>query len=250
MSRQLGLPTDTQNRVQADFERKAAAAIAAHIPLVENRVRAHALPAGKWHPYGFAVFHLTEIEGLGKLRLHFWPRDLRRVLPGSPQVHCHSWRLYSTVLAGVYRDMRYDVNILPAAEHSKPGARAHTPYAIEYGRDGAPDSFVTFGDLVSVRPLTRATRESVGTVHTMKPGQFHASPVPRTSFCATLLIMSPDVQGFNNVFVGNSKFGLKQHTRPKIEPHEVDLMCSQFIAATQPRQRISLSPPSRISGLT
>src|ERR1017187_10377478 len=62
---------------------------------------------GRWHPNGFAVFHIGDAKGLGEMRLHVWPRGKRVGLVGQPAIHSHPWDLCSLVVAGCYRDTLY-----------------------------------------------------------------------------------------------------------------------------------------------
>lgn len=62
----------------------------------------------RWHPNGFAVFHIHEDHDLGNLRLHIWPDTARVNRPGGAPIHTHAWHLCSRVLSGTYTETIYE----------------------------------------------------------------------------------------------------------------------------------------------
>lgn len=60
-----------------------------------------------WHPTGFMVLPLWDIEGLGLVRLHIWSEGLRPKREGNPEIHSHCFHLTSYVLEGLYVEHQY-----------------------------------------------------------------------------------------------------------------------------------------------
>ena len=94
----------SKNDAFDEFQRRAQVLVADRIDHACELIRTRGLVNGLWHPNGFATFVLEDIEDFGLLRVHFWPRGLRRSVPHHPQIHQHCFHLYSHVLAGTYRE--------------------------------------------------------------------------------------------------------------------------------------------------
>lgn len=110
----------------------------------------------RWHPTGFAVFHLCDLGAGQRLRLHVWPYGNRPIVSGHPPIHSHHWDLHSMVLAGTYVDILYEDDQLEG-----------DPYFLhEYAY--SPD-----GDSVSPTGTTRLRESGRRSVRT---GEFHSIP--------------------------------------------------------------------------
>ncbi|MGP4014653.1 hypothetical protein [Saccharopolyspora sp. 5N708] len=151
--------------------------------------RAAALRA-KWHPNGFAVFHLGTMPGGGRLRLHIWPTIERVARPKHPSVHCHEWHLASRVLAGVYTDVLYDA--APVAGSAQSWLRG---FLIRY-QPGRPDIIERSGDAYQIAERERRT-VTAGETHCIEAGVFHETTVDSTGFAATLALTSGSVSGIS-----------------------------------------------------
>lgn len=173
---------------------------------------------GKWHPNGFAVFHLGDLEGLGRLRLHLWPRGLRIALEGQPAIHSHPWDLCSLVIAGCYRDTLYRVR-----EFDVDGPGRLRGFDVRFGRSGEGDT---------VYPLERWYEVAVsdertimeGNSHQVAAGVLHESPIPLDSFVATLLITSEVVDMSKLLLIGDGKFGQRLYARPTVSVEQLEYM--------------------------
>lgn len=146
------------------------------------------IEVGRWHPFGFAVFTLRTLSDESTLRLHIWPVGLRRSRPGHPRVHAHDWHLVSLILAGEYRDQRL------VDPRSRAPGRIVTADVYNVLPSGA-------GADVFARRIGETVRGRVGPVRKFGPGQahsipagdYHVSPIPASSFAATLVLTSAPV---------------------------------------------------------
>lgn len=143
----------------------------------------------RWHPNGFAVFHLGPGPGGGKLRLHIWPTIERVTRPKHPAVHRHEWHLASRVVAGVYTDVLYNVSL---ATGSAEGRLQHG-FVIRY-QPGQPDVIERSSDVYRVVERERRT-VSAGETHCIQAGVFHETTVDSTDFAGTLVLTSGSIDG-------------------------------------------------------
>lgn len=59
------------------------------------------------HRNGFVKLVLSDVPGVGRTRLHFWPTERRQYV--GEDIHSHRWRMCSTVLLGQFEERRYRV---------------------------------------------------------------------------------------------------------------------------------------------
>jgi hypothetical protein len=147
--------------------------------LVFDLLSRGALPSGKWHPTGFAVFHLVDIE-CGHVRFHVWPQDLRRTRASHPSIHCHDWHLASLVLAGTYQERLF--------EQTSQGSSGLflEMYQVTYQTDGLEGINKTGEHCeLTVGPVQTFT---TGQLHYIKAGVFHETHIADRAFVATVLI--------------------------------------------------------------
>lgn len=145
---------------------------------------------GQWHPLGFMSFKLGTITDFGTLRLHIWPKDLRRQSPRGPKIHDHAWHLSSLVLSGTYTDTLYEVEEVAGA-YTETQRNAADLLRVYRPKLQTTSTFLdTDGTCAKATPYqTReipADRTHVIPVHT-----FHTTDVPTAIFAATLMIESP-----------------------------------------------------------
>lgn len=62
-----------------------------------------------WHPLGFVSCVIKEVPSNYVVRLHYWPKNERRVKNPHWPIHTHSYKLNSLVLSGEVRDLQYGV---------------------------------------------------------------------------------------------------------------------------------------------
>ncbi|MDT9409728.1 hypothetical protein [Corynebacterium rouxii] len=138
----------------------------------------------RWHPNGFAVFHIHEDHDLGNLRLHIWPDTARVNRPGGAPIHTHAWHLCSRVLSGTYTETIYEeVN-----SGTGSGKRYHRG-TINYLEDR--NSITNSGDSL-LRPAfkMKATERKY---HEVLAGVPHETYISEGEFTATILITSPPI---------------------------------------------------------
>lgn len=216
-------------RSYLDFLRDARAAVDRHVDLAVDMIGKGDIPAGLWHPNGFATFEVATIEGLGLMRLHVWPRSLRVIRARQPRIHKHCFNLYSRVLAGVYRECQYAIRDelwpVPMQESGS--------YLKEYlvcPSVGEGIDRVLEGDRwLHVRPCLTDLRFPAGTWHELEVGKFHATPIPKRDFCVTLAVLSVPVENESDVLLGSPGFHLEVPTRRPVTEIQWATICDQFI---------------------
>lgn len=157
------------------------------------------LGSGTWHPNGFQVFRLLDIEDVGLLRLHVWPNGLRRVRRQQPVVHSHIFHLYSLVLVGEYREKFFRVR-----ETGASGAPGWSGWEVLPPRGDNVDRLAPESAVYSVESMGRVARCQAGTAHDMPAGVYHATLIPRGKCCVTLALLSRPVLGQRDHMVGRS----------------------------------------------
>ncbi|MFJ4627903.1 hypothetical protein [Streptomyces sp. NPDC088847] len=195
-------------------------------------IRAGRLGRGLWHPTGFATFEIAQVPALGLVRVHFWPDGLRRGLPSHPSIHQHCFNLYSRVLAGEYRESQYGA-VDPSRHDPRvpPGARRLRVYQVRPTGVMGKDELYETGEDLNVVPTLRAARFPAGTWHEVPVHTFHATPIARNRFCATLAVLSLPVPGAADVLLGQPGGGSSVSLRRVVSDGEQELMRCQFIAA-------------------
>ncbi|MET9218563.1 hypothetical protein ACIQCJ_01955 [Streptomyces sp. NPDC093221] len=246
----LSIPEPGREPAHLSFLGEAAAVTEDLLAGTVATIRAGRLGRGLWHPTGFATFEIAQVPGLGLVRVHFWPHGLRRGLPGHPTIHQHCFRLYSRVLAGEYRESQYGA-VDPGPRGAPPGARRLRVYEVRPTGMMGKDELYETGEDLDVVPTLRAARFPAGTWHEVPVGTFHATPIARNRFCATLAVLSLPVTGAADVLLGHPGGGSSASVRRVVSDGEQDLMCRQFIAATDSTvsepaasDRASLGPAS------
>lgn len=136
---------------------------------------------GKWHPNGFAVFHINDHHELGNLRLHIWPDTERIIRPDDAPIHTHAWHLCSRILVGTYAETLYE-KIGPESVEASEYYSASIDYLVD------KDSF-SASDNAFLRPLA-TTQDTAGGIHTVPAGVPHETHIEEGIFVATLLIAS------------------------------------------------------------
>ncbi len=160
---------------------------------------------GTWHPNGFAVYRLGDLRDidfrrqlglsetenlsmLANLRIHVWPKGFRQVFDRHPRIHCHSWWLYSHILAGQYEDKIFHKANTPTAKSTEVFEHDVEYINVECARI-APN-----GKTIHIEP-TKDRSKFPGQYHFMAPNLYHETTIDEKAFCATLLFMSANKPG-------------------------------------------------------
>lgn len=202
----------------APFCQQAEQALRKRAVEIGEEVAADGLPPGRWHPYGFAVFKLDPLPGIGSLRFHVWPRNYRRQRAEHPPVHEHEWHLAGLVLAGTYSDEIFQVA-------STDDATDVFLYDITSGADGH-DWFKATGQRVQLSSKGR-TDYGPGDIHFIEAGVFHSTPIPESTFAATLVATSASVQR-HRAIAGSLTDAGEGYTRPAVDQAERQLLIDQL----------------------
>lgn len=162
--------------------------------------------SGRWNPGGFMVFPLGLTEDSSSLRLHISPAGARRDILNGPFIHNHGWHLASLVLAGIYSDIIYSVEQIPA-NVVEPGDELLQIYETIRNSDGK-DSLVTSGTMVIVKP-TESRSIKAGNCHTIEAiNTYHKPTTPSEKLAATLVLDSPAFTNTTHVLlnaIGDNK---------------------------------------------
>lgn len=179
------MPYDpNQENYQAFQERARSALEEEAIRLFEQGFEQLSSLESRWHPNGFAVFHLNDHHELGNLRLHIWPDTTRVNRPEGAPIHTHAWHLCSRVLAGTYIETIY-------GEDSSGTVSAKRYYrgTINYLED---KNSITDPGSSLLRP-TIEVEVTEGKYHEVAAGVPHETCISEGEFTATLLITSPPI---------------------------------------------------------
>lgn len=169
----------------------------------------------RWHPNGFAVFHIHEDHDLGNLRLHIWPDTLRLSRPEGEYVHTHAWNLCSRILAGNYAETLYE-ETPPETADAEHYYSAIINYRVD--RNSILDPSTAW-----LRPTVK-TQAASGDHHEVAAGVPHQTHITAGKFTATLLFTSPPV--LNTVMVYSPrKIHPNNYQRPMLtEAQKTDLL--------------------------
>jgi hypothetical protein len=183
--------------------------------------------AGTWHPNGFATFEIELVDGLGLIRLHVWARHLRRSVPRHPEIHSHSFPLYSRVLCGTYRENQYEASETTAAG----GMCAYR--VVPTGR-GGPDVLQPSESRYTATPiLAEDAVFPAGSWHDLPAGVFHSTLIPPDDFCATIAVLGRHLPGVTDVLLGEAGFEQLNRSRARLTPAELTEIRRQFNAESQ-----------------
>lgn len=231
------LPVRSRDPLHLRFLDEAAVATQDLLAETVARIRAGRLGRGMWHPTGFATFEVAHVPSLGLVRVHFWPAGLRRGLPGHPPIHQHCFRLFSRVLAGEYRESQY--RALEPASNAADEATAHARqlrvYEVRATGVMGKDELRELDEDLDVVPTIRALRFPAGSWHEVPVHTFHATPIPRSRFCATLAVLSLPVPGAHDVLLGHPGSGSSVNKRLVVSAEDQELMSRQFVDSSEPR---------------
>lgn len=151
---------------------------------------------GRWHPSGYTVHSLGTHPDLGSLRLHVWPRDLRRsdtrdTPPDLPRdVHDHVLHIASRAIAGVFEDDIFKVERVGRDFTDEEVALQglHRVYTFP-DDDPSTGTLVTDGRVVRATPIAHRVVPK-GSTHEIEAGVFHAPAIPEDTLAATLSFSS------------------------------------------------------------
>ncbi len=128
------------------------------------------------HPLGFLCVPVWRF-GDGGVCVHVWTRQVPAARPTTSQVHCHSWDLYSLVLAGeVHNHLPRVVPVAPVRMATVPTAPAATHRLFEVHSHHDVDEIQATGELVRCEP-GRVESVRAGDVYTMAAGTFHLTDI-------------------------------------------------------------------------
>lgn len=219
-----GAATCCDDTEYLEFLTEARREVLTHMDIACGMLEATRLGIGRWHPNGFAAFDVAMVEGVGLIRLHFWPKGLRRNVSRHPPIHNHSFHLYSKVLLGAYRESRYEVgDASDTRSHSAPLRQ----YLVVPARNDGVDR-LDVGGWVGVRSITSRLSFEARTWHGLPAGWYHSTPIPISTLCATMVMLGVPYEGIGTVLVGREGFDIEQRCRPIVEGAELEVIYEQF----------------------
>jgi hypothetical protein len=163
-----------------------------------------------WHPTGFVVLNLLDVEGLGLVRLHIWSRSQRQKRVGNPEVHVHVFHLTSYVLMGTYTEHQYVQHVTGDGDLSG--------YAVVPPNGDGVDRLVADGSRYSLELIkTESTTE--GAYHHLPAGVYHMTDNPEGATCATVALLSRPQPGQTDHLIGPESHGGLASKRERVETH-------------------------------
>ena len=199
------------------FCRSAEEYLRSRAPEVAQEVVHAGFPAGRWHPYGFAVFKLANAGELGTMRLHIWSAGKRIAWPNHPPVHEHEWHIAGLVLAGTYIDEEFDASV---------GAGPDALPVVEIDSVEGRDVFRPTAQLLRLETDGRRAYRP-GEIHFVRAGAYHASPIPEGTFAATLALTSTPAQ-LRRSIAGLPVAGQREYSRPLVSDEDAARLRNEF----------------------
>ncbi|WP_157365100.1 hypothetical protein [Arthrobacter sp. QXT-31] len=164
----------------------------------------------RWHPNGFAVFHIDDHHKLGQLRLHIWPNSPRVLRPDAPPIHSHVWHLCSQVLVGTYSETLFEEIQGPGLEVQEYQS-ADIDYLVDRNSFGPTKTSL-------IRPTSTVT-VSAGQLHVVEAGIPHETQIQSEAFVATLMIASHPRMQKATVY-SDSQIASNSYDRPLVPQEE------------------------------
>lgn len=130
-----------------------------------------------WHPLGFVSCVIRGELGQYVVRVHYWPRDERRVKNPDWPIHTHVYALSSFVLSGVVRDLQY--GLVPGDQY--------VIYRVRYY--GGDSEIVRTNKCTGIEVASDQLRKG-GEQYWVEQGVFHQTQVPREKSAVTLVVLS------------------------------------------------------------
>ncbi len=185
-------------------------------------------PAGKWHPNGFAVFYIRDIENIGKLRLHVWPKGIRIALDGQPKIHSHPWDLCSLVIAGVYQDTIYE-----SVRYEEFSPERQQEFRLKFGSPMEGDQ-LKLVDAWHTIIESRRRKISQGNCHCLSAGVLHSTNIPIDEFVITIMLSGLNANFEKLMLIGDRHFGERSYVRPEVAMEHI-VNIQSFIAKNTQR---------------
>jgi len=191
--RQIHQFTSAEHLLRADefFDRASVMLDKLGIPVLDNARSILDSHSGRWNPMGFMVLSLGSHPELGILRLHIWPKDLRKVTPKGEPIHNHAWHLESRILEGEYTDEIYVVGEHEPSledENERKERGFLRVFNVGFGERGG--TLETDGSCVKVAVGEYRTAKS-GEHHSIEQGVFHKTTIAHDKLVATLVFDAP-----------------------------------------------------------
>ncbi|PXX09241.1 hypothetical protein [Mycolicibacterium moriokaense] len=203
-----------QNAEFFDFIDRGAAIVSECESDVFHLAKSDGLPPGFWHPTGFMTFEVMSVLGLGLVRLHCWLKGIRRERPNHADIHQHCFDLYSKVLCGRYLEDQYAI-----VEECAPSSQFST-YSVQPNYGKGYDDLVEMPLPGRIEIIANNVETQAGSAHWLPAGVFHATPIPQSEFCCTLVVMSLPRQGFQDVLIGRKGLDVSRSARVPVAASE------------------------------
>lgn len=130
-----------------------------------------------WHPLGFVSCVIEDIPSNNTIRLHYWPKRIRRVKNPDWPIHTHSYTLNSLILKGKVRDLQYRTV----------SGIGKWIYLVNYFEGGS--EIIRTKDEIQVIIESDEIR-CCGEQYQVPRGTFHQTQVPINESAVTIVILS------------------------------------------------------------
>ncbi len=209
------------------FERAGAMLDQLSIPVLDNIKSILDNGSGRWNPMGFMVLPLGSHQELGILRLHIWPKDLRKVTTKGEPIHNHAWHLESRILKGKYTDKIYvvrerEISLLEDERKERGFLRV---FNIGFGERGG--TLETDGLCVRVE-VGEDRIAKAGEHHSIEQGVFHQTTIAYDKFVSTLIFDAPTLPSLrSDVLIDGPAAPITEERYP-ITLEDIDTVKNQF----------------------
>ncbi len=131
-----------------------------------------------WHPLGFIIITIQDWHLGERLRIHIWPKSIRKYNQGRNWIHNHEYNINSLVLVGKVINKRYIL-------HRK--SKGLPTYNVVH--QGNNSDLIITGKFCEVKYLCSEEIKK-GKVYTIKKSEYHLSETKTEIITATIVLNS------------------------------------------------------------
>ena len=155
-------------------------------------------------------------------------------MPAHPPIHNHGFNLHSLVLAGEYREARFEVSM--SQNVHKNGTNIQKPmltYMVKSDGQNNEDLIILSGEKLYASAKLGVERYGPGETHSIPIGEYHATLIPKNRFCATIAVMGPRQEKFVDRLLGRASFDPSKRVRESISPDDTRLLIDSLFSEAE-----------------
>jgi hypothetical protein len=148
-----------------------------------------------------------------------------------PPIHNHGFHLHSFVLAGEYREALFQVAPVALRNSCDPRFAKRKPLNVYLVRsNGQNNEDIVELSQEEMLAVSEAGVESypAGVSHSLPIGVYHATLIPKNSYCVTIAVMGPRRANFVDRLLGRMQFDPTERSRQLISPKDSALMINEL----------------------